>query len=457
MSERNDRLQAVGAQVIGLVNGLTQALHLYAPNNAAVKRLVDELDAALGSWFRPASPDSPDSPAGEALLLQIVEDECFINGQLLKVDAASYQRVHELSARLHRLGWSELAIGEELTRADIDAFVADLAENVAATRPSFLGHYGALALGNAEGSAVASFRHEPERLAAVLHSSLLALVERLFQENAQGNTPSLFPLRRVFQMVIDNVTTQEGIWQLLAAARPLHTDTPIFYRRTTIAVEAAAFGSFLGLRGNELMTLALAGILAGLSPSREPDASVRAVFRYPGIGTFAVPVTLAIHGARRLQSGAATAAEVPPSASLLALVEAYESACMPVKGARPMTMGQALAAVMRGRVRGADPQLARLFGYFKGRFPLGSVLELDDGRLGIVVAFEQVSVARPTLLMVSPDGELGETLALSRAPERTIAAERSPESCGLNLATLRSVDPAEPTGQPHNNDTVTTQ
>jgi len=442
MSDNNDKLQAVGAQVIALVNGLTQALQLYAPNNAAVKRLVDELDAALADWF---------GAGGEAILLQIVEDECFINGQLLKVDTASYQRVHELSARLHRLGWSELSVGDDLTRAHIDAFVADLAENIASAKPAFQGHYGAIALGNAEGSAVASFRHEPDQLAALLHSSLLALVERLFVENGLGNTPSLFPLRRVFQMVIDNVTTQEGIWQLLAAARPLHADTPRFYRRATVAVEAAAFGSFLGLRGNELMTLALAGILAGLSPAREPDAAVRAVFRYPGIGTFAVPVTLTIHGARRLQSGAATAAEVPPSASVLALVEAYETACLPVKGGRAMSMGRALEAVVRGRVRGADPQLARLFGYFKGRFPLGSVLELDDGRLGVVIAFDQRSVARPTLLMVSADGELGETLALSQNPERTIAAERSPESCGLNLATLRRASPPTPPG---NSDTL---
>jgi hypothetical protein len=427
MSEVDPRLQAVGAQLVSLVNGLTQGLKLYAPNNAAIVRLIDALEAALTEWF---------GGGGEGLVLQVVEDEAFINGQLLRVDAAVYQRLHELSARLHRLGWSELSLAEGVGRADIEAFVADLSANLAAARPAFSGRYGAIGLGSASGSAVASFRFEPDKLALLLHSSVLALVERLFEENARGNAPSLFPLRRAFQLVIDNLRTQEGVWQLLAAARPLNADVPVYYRRTTVAVEAAAFGSFLGLAGNELMTLALAGILAGLSPSKDPDRAVAAVFRYPGIGTFAVPVTLAIHGARRLQAGAAAAREVPEAASVLAVVEAYESASLPVHGKRAMSEGQALAAVVQGRVRGADPAIARLFGFYKGRFPLGSVLALEDGRRGVVVGFKQATVSRPTLLLL--EGEvLGEALDLAAHPELKIAAELTPEAAGINLGSLR--------------------
>lgn len=204
--------QRMGAAMVVLLHGLCRSLSLYAANNEAVTRQLDNLERGLAGWF---------SKTGEALQLQVLDRECFVNGTLVKLDAGLYQRLRQLSAQLRGLGVGEVTFTRDVDRATIDAFAEDLVQGLRSGHPAFRAEgYNGLKLAALDGRAVASLRVDPDRLATWLYGSLLTLVRRLYEAHAAGRRPSLAPLRRAIQLVIDVSEQAAPVLRLLAATEP---------------------------------------------------------------------------------------------------------------------------------------------------------------------------------------------------------------------------------------------
>ena len=88
-SQKRD--QDAGVQLLVLLHGLTRALVLYEINNDSAVRLIDDLWRTLDGYFK---------AGGDELKLQLLEDEAFINGQLIRMDDQLYERATDLAKTL---------------------------------------------------------------------------------------------------------------------------------------------------------------------------------------------------------------------------------------------------------------------------------------------------------------------------------------------------------------------
>ncbi len=422
-------VQSVGAEVLTLLHSVVRALALYEPNNSAVQKQVGALDVRLGEWIG----------RGETLRLQLREDEFFANGRLLRVDPGLYERYTDLAQGLARFQVGELRFAEDYKRADLDALVGDLASGMRSKGASLQSGYGSIQLKAFAGRSMASFRLEPDRLAVWLYAGFLDVVEKLYAAYGRGEAPSLVPLRRVLQLLIDNMRRHGGIYQLLTAVRDHGRPISQVRLRVAVAIDAVGFGIYLGLDNARLMTLALASVLGGLTEDPDPEQRLRPLFRYPGLGATAMPLILTVHDAVSARLG--KPAGVP--GRMLAVVEAlHELTSAPLEG-EPLPAPVALARMSAGEVQGVEKAVARLLGAYKGRYPLGSPVELDDGRRALVMSHGVTDAGkhRPVVALLG-EGELGERLDLSVRGDLDIAKVLSGQRIGLDLSGIQAEVPS---------------
>lgn len=427
--QRDDNAeQKAGIELLGLMHSLSRTLVLYDANNTAVERLINLFHTTLGNYRE---------STGGPLRLQLVDDEAFVNGRLLKVDAAMYDRAVDLSERLAPLDVSDFTFGADLTGEDLLQFVTDmgasLRTNVSALKPN---GYGALALAKARGNAIASFRFQPDRLAIWLYVSLLDLAERLYEEHRAGRAPSLLQLRRTLQLVIDNMRTHSAIFHLLAAVQD-PTQAPSLERaRVALTVELLGFASWLGLPTGERMTLALAGILGGLTAKGQPDTALSVLARFSGLGATAMPLTLMLRDAQAARRGAKV--EVP--GLLLGVVEEYvfHTTAAPDREAR--APHRILKGLREGTVPWVPKDIGAAFAEFKGPYPLGSLVALSTGDTAVVVANGPGAEGKrkPVVAILGEDGALGRRLNLAETGDTTIKGAPEPGKAGVRVRLLSS-------------------
>ncbi len=412
------RAQLAGVDVITALHGLTRVLTLYEPNNSAVRRLVDTLAETVARFF---------AEGGGVLKLQLHADECFVNGKLLRVDAALYERAQQLAESLGRFDLGEVTF-EGGAREPIEAFVDDFAASLKSGQ-SYLaaGGYETVKVRKSTGRSIASFRFEPDRLAIWLYAGLLDVVERLYREYRQGNTPSLLPVRRLLQLLIDSARSLGGIYQVLAVMRDPKLRLSLPRVRTAMAVDAVGFGLFMGLRNTELMTLALSALLGALSKSSDPDEATEPLFSYPGLGSSAMVLILAVHDTRTALQG--MPAGMP--GRMLAAVEVYGR--MTWRPKDPVAPADALMAMASGEAGGVDPAMGKLFAAYKGGLPLGSVVTLSDGRTGVVLAQED---KRRPLVGIVAGGKLTDRVDLAANPGLEVTATPTPLAAGIDLTRI---------------------
>jgi hypothetical protein len=417
--------QRAGVDTIISLHGLTRVLTLYEPNNTAVIRLVTTLTATILKFF---------ADGGEVLKLQLLTDECFVNGKLLRVDAALYERATDLAKTLAEFDIGVIEFRAGVTETAIQAFVTDFSTSLkSGTRSMPETGYDTIGLGRATGRSIASFRFEPDRLAIWLYAGLLEVVERLYLEFRQGNTPSLLPVRRLLQLLIDSARSLGGIYQVLAAMKDPKVALTLPRMRTAMAVDGVGFGIFMGLRNNELMTLALSSLLGGLSRSPDPDRAVEPLFAYPGLGGSAMVLILAVHDTRTALQG--SPAGVP--GRMLAAVEMFHRHT--ANPDDPTAPADVLEELCAGQIEGCDAAMGRLFTAYKGHYPLGSAVQLSDGRTGIVLSqgSTQQSKSRPTIAIIQ-GSSLTDRIDLSQEDGLEIEATPTALEVGLDLTRLTS-------------------
>lgn len=417
-------LQNTGAEVMVLFFGLSRGLTLYETNNSAITRLVDALAASVQRFH---------STTGESLQLKLLAEEFFVNGRLLKVDAQLYERATNLAAILARFEIGEITFDRGAERSNIDALVADFSQSIRSGKSQIKPEgYGPVRLGKASGRSVASYRFDPRKLATLLYGSLLDLVDKLYKEYDAGQSPSLLPLKRSFQLIIDNMLGYGGIYQVLAAVRDPAVPVSRAALRVATAIDVIGYGHYLDLPKTDLMYLALGGILGGLTEHAEPDEAVRPLFKFKGLGDAAMPLILAVHDTRASRQGK----PVGIPGRMLAVAEVYQELTSATEQRAAVAPSKALTAMVEGRVKGVDRGAAAVFFSYKGQYPLGSLVRLQDGRVCVVLAHGEgeTGKVRPVVARLTRDQQVGDRIELQQAPHLQIVDTPNPSEVGFNLA-----------------------
>ncbi len=416
-------ISVYGEKIIRVLHALSSALKLYETNNTAVVRQIDEMDAALKEYMSNNSED---------LRITLRPDEFFVNDRLLKVDLALYLRARDVALILEPLEYGDIRFSKECNRSHVEALVNDLSSSIRANVSNMKPDYGAITGKKAVGSSAAAFRFEPDRLAIWLYSGLLDVTEQLYSQREK--IPSLLPIKRSIQLIIDNMKNHNGIYQMLSAFRDPETERSRAATQVAIAIDVIGFGLFSGLKGTELMNLALTSVLGGLEQSADPLKAVSPLFGFSGLGTSANEVILTLFDSRAARFGK----RASPAARLLMVVEAYHR-CLDEE--REESLPQHIFNLASGEIKGVDKGIAQFFARYKGPFPIGSFVRLSGERgeeRGVVVghADNELGKQKPMVMLLKKENRLGPTVNLVSDSSRQISEALSVCKEGLRLVEL---------------------
>ena len=359
MSE--ERATEAGVKVINALYSLSSILKLYEVNNDAVARIMDTLNGEFKLAFAEI----------KELHLMLRKDEFFINDQLLKVDLSLYTKARELAITLDAFDWGDIRISSGVGELEVEKFVQAFSDSLRHTKSMFPKEgFPNIKGRKAKGSSAAAFRFEPERLAIWLYSGLIDIVEQVYGLHEQGEQPSLLPLRRSLQMIIDNMRSQSGIYQMLSAVRAIDTKRTLSNKRVAVAIDSIGFGAFLELESSDLMIIALSGVLGGLSSDPDPIETVKPLMNYSGLGQLALKLILTLHDARASAMGE----QVGILGQLLMIVERYHDL---LDSNLDAAEGDLVRKLVKGEGGAVNTQLTKLFARYKGPYPIGSLVCLD--------------------------------------------------------------------------------
>lgn len=392
-----------GMKVILILHALGNALRLYDENNAAVSRQIEALLEEL----------APLAKQGSYLRLTLREDEFFANDNLIKADVYLYVRAKELAELLERFEYNDIKFLGTTTKQDIENFVLALSKGIKKTGDVLTGQiFGGISGQKAKGSSAAAFRFEPDKLAIWLYAGLLEVVEQLYSVHQEGKNPSLLPVRRSLQMIIDNMREFNGIYQMLSAFRSPKAPRTRANMRVAIAIDTIGFGIFLG-RGNlELLELALAAILSGLEESDDPIDTIRPLFSYSGLGMTALGLIVALYEARTGRQGK----PISLSGQVLLVVEEYHRR---LNDNPEIPLPKLIYELLQ--ITEFKSPLIQMFARYKGPFPIGSFILVDDELMLVVgQSASKIGKQRPIVMRVV-QGRLVQSIDLSREQSRQIS------------------------------------
>lgn len=271
------------------------------------------------------------------------------------------------------------------------------------------------------------FRHELGQAARVRHR-VRSVVDQLLGRVREGGSVDVAQARDVVGHLVRAITrnTTASLWLSNLKSRDEYTAIHCM----NVCVMSLAFGRFLGLEQGELETLGLGALLHDIGKMRTPDAILnkagpltRAEFeimrRHPVDGYEAmrragdVPAgaleIIRSHHERLSGRGypdGLAGEDIPLTVRVVAIADVYDAITSHRVYGDAEPADQAVRIIYRGAAEEFGRELVQAFIRCIGVYPVGSLVELDSGALGVVISSSPESRLRPVLLMVrTPEGE----------------------------------------------------
>ncbi|MBI3157075.1 MAG: DUF3391 domain-containing protein [Burkholderiales bacterium] len=232
-----------------------------------------------------------------------------------------------------------------------------------------------------------------------------------------------------------------------------------------VAVVALLMGRVFGLGDEELVELGQGALLHDVGKLELPEA-LRAP---PGSAGDAealrrwrehVPLGLQLGQRMGLASGALTvvaqhhehddgsgfphglaAEHIALGARIVSLADRYDNLCNPARACAALTPHEAMAALFCGSQGRDDATMLAAFVRLMGVYPPGSLVELGDGRLAVVVSVDAARPLRPRVRVHDPRLPPEEALLLDLARCEGLAIRRSLHAAALPPAARRDLAP----------------
>ena len=239
---------------------------------------------------------------------------------------------------------------------------------------------------------------------------------------------------RLVQKIVDNILEDESVY--LAASSIRLYDDYTYTHSINVAMLSICLGKHVGLSRNKLEQLGLCGLFHDLGKTLIPGE----IIRKPGKlteeemqviqahSTDSVRLLLKLRASWKRKSKILLAPfehhlkynlkgypyvgwKKPISlfGRILAIADAYDALTSArVYRVEAITPDRALAIMMRGSNVDFDPILLKVFINMVGVYPLGTLVLLDDGGMGIVCEIVQGGdTKRPKVILLEPDGSGG--------------------------------------------------
>jgi HD-GYP domain-containing protein (c-di-GMP phosphodiesterase class II) len=255
-------------------------------------------------------------------------------------------------------------------------------------------------------------------------SSIEGLLRPMTQQGGVLDTQALkYSITRLTDSVVRNPDALLLFSQLREKSEAAHA------RALQVGIYMIVFGRFLGLAREELELLGLLGLLQDIGKLRLPasvtekkgpltseelevakshvEHSVAILRTTPGLPP-RLPDLAALHHERQDGSGypcGLKGAEIGLHGSIAAIADTFDALTAPRAYAEPLSPSSALSYLYKERGSGFHPELVEQFIQCVGVFPVGSVVELNSGEIGLVITQNLVRRLKPRVMVVlDPQG-----------------------------------------------------
>lgn len=290
-------------------------------------------------------------------------------------------------------------------------------------------------------------------------STVKSLLRNLFSRPHE----SLEQAQTLVADMVDSLLTDKDVVLHLVNAKA--GDENAYYHALNVTVLALILGKEAQLDAVDMRALGLGTLLHDIGRERIPSQILlnkapwtRAEFSFyqqhvaygvdmarslPGMPEAALEV-IAMHHEMLDGSGypaQRTGAQIGRLARIAGIVNAFDNLCNRPTPGESMTPAEAIAFMFKKEAAKYDPVLLQLFIRSMGVYPPGSVVQLSDGRIGLVMSVNPGKLLHPALLLYDPDVPKEEALWLDMrdAPELSVAKTLRPAE--LDVAVLAYLDP----------------
>lgn len=275
------------------------------------------------------------------------------------------------------------------------------------------------------------------RVAMALFGELLDMVESLAALHAEGRRPSLNPVSRLIQDLVEAMADHRPVLELLTVVRDPAQPLTADHKWASVAVTALGLGVAAGLRRRELLAVGLAAVLARVTEGLPPTRAASAVVHLETLGDLAPQVLQSVH----LLAGEGEPGDRDVVSGVLLVALAWLELTEGLNGRPCLAPAQAMATLVSGRLARVHVGLARRLSAARGGWPVGSVLRLSNDRLCVVVGWSEGQAhGRPVVVPLEPGGVVGRSIDLAEIGGITILETVTTRSVGLDLCSLRVPD-----------------
>lgn len=470
--QRRKILTQTGRKLVPQLWGLIRTLGLYDPDNETPHRAA----AALGETLEAVQATE------DAAALIVFGDSAFLNGCRLRLDHATYRLVRRMAAFFDKRNLGGICVHRGHRNEMLMEFLMELRDSDRYEDPRQHMDEYLRNLEIPEVTLINPHRHrvgasEEGRIGDAKRAALEVYARAMYalSERAGSLDGAAGRFRRqtvaVRRLVVLSERDEETFLQL-SALRGL--GSPVLNHSLNVTILALTLGRNAGLSRQHLVRLGIAAMNhnvgeavprewdwdvaeAGGDEDPRSDEAIAHTLRgmylilgQHGINDRSMQRAIVAAEHHRHYDGFGGFPELPPAkphlfSRMIGICDAFDTLVWsPVEDTR-LPPDQALRRITRGSGEMYDPLLVRLFAAMVGRYPPGSLVELDSGELAIVVARGQRLEGQSRPLVLRIRDEMGQpmeptTLDLSEKVEGkrrfayAIVRSRDPARLGINVA-----------------------
>lgn len=411
------------------------------------------------------------------LTLKVGKDACFCNGALIRYTADAYAGYLGFLQLLRSRGIGQITFLDGLTEVEVMELVIQLQaleEGRAENSASLMDRFVALGVTTLEVASVDELHDDNEesalkRQARGVYFSTIGVCKELL-DGALHATLNLRKAKRLMLSAVGLIMKDEST--LLGLASIKRYDDYTYNHSVNVAIYAMALGNRLGLPPKYLNYLGIVGLFHDIGktevaktilhkPGALTDEEWEAIRRHPlqgaemvlrlkgwgQISAMMIEGSFEHHLRYDLSGYPRVRREHPPSlfSRLIAIADCYDALARPrVYRQTPFVTERILALFLQESGKQFDPTLVKVFINLIGIYPIGALVLLNTGEIGIVarIPSDPALIAFPQVCLLKRDGarfhkgelvDLAAVDPVSGTRPRRIDETLNPNDYGLNI------------------------
>ena len=260
------------------------------------------------------------------------------------------------------------------------------------------------------------------KVAGVAHGVLESGIKEVMTDLTEGRHLDLHKLNDGVDAMVDSILRNPSAFAWLKEMKQL--DHYSYHHTLGCAIWAASFGRHLGLEREELQKLSLAGLLIDVGKVRLPvdlllktgpldeneialtrrhvEYSLEIMQNAEGVTPQIIEI-IATHHERHNGSGyprGLSGNQIPIYGRIMGLVDSYDAMTAKRPYATSRSPHKAVAELYENRGSLFQAELVEQFIQTSGIYPIGTLVELTDGQVGVITAVHSLKRLRPSVMLL---------------------------------------------------------